>query len=161
MSFQRVPERDASGPSLAADPAPASSLHRSRPDAGPAAGEMTGADRRPRTHARTAPSPDRVRPLPEHPGIADSLGRYWRTNIRIMLALLIVWAAAGLGCGVLLAEVLNQYRLGGFPLGFWFAQQGSILAFVALILVYALLLNRLDRRHHREITDIRENDGTS
>jgi len=68
-----------------------------------------------------------------------------------MAVLLIVWAAAGLGCGVLFADALNAYRLGGFPLGFWFAQQGSILVFVVLILVYALAMRRLDAEHHAEL----------
>ena len=72
-----------------------------------------------------------------------------------MAVLLTVWAAVGLGGGVLLADVLNQFRLGGFPLGFWLAQQGSILTFVALILVYALALNRLDDRHRRELEGLR------
>ncbi len=62
-----------------------------------------------------------------------------------MVALLVVWALAGLGCGVLFADSLAAYSIGGFPLGFWFAQQGSILVFVLLILVYAVSLNRLDR----------------
>lgn len=72
---------------------------------------------------------------------------YWRANVRIMLALLCLWALAGLGCGVLFVEPLNRFHLGGFPLGFWFAQQGSIIVFVLVILIYALLLNRLDRKH--------------
>ena len=71
-----------------------------------------------------------------------------------MAVLLVLWAAVGLGCGVLFADWLNQFQLGGFPLGFWFAQQGSIVTFVALILVYALLLNRLERRHRAELEEI-------
>ena len=71
-----------------------------------------------------------------------------------MAVLLVIWAVAGLGCGVLLADRLNAYSIGGFPLGFWFAQQGSIVVFVLLILVYALLLNRLDARHHVELEEI-------
>lgn len=99
--------------------------------------------------------PDRA-PIDVHdPRVVASIDRYWRKNLRIMAVLLILWAVVGLGCGVLLADTLNQYRLGGFPLGFWFAQQGSILAFVLLILVYALSLNRLDARHHREIEQLR------
>lgn len=78
------------------------------------------------------------------------LQRYWRGNLRVMLVLLAGWAAASLGAGVLAADVLNRAQFLGFPLGFWFAQQGSIVAFLVLILVYAAWMNRLDRRHHRE-----------
>jgi putative solute:sodium symporter small subunit len=79
--------------------------------------------------------------------------RYWRSNVRIMLALLAVWSLVGVGAGVLAADWLNRFDLPGtgFPLGFWFAQQGSIIAFVILILVYCVLMNRLDRRHHSEL----------
>ena len=91
----------------------------------------------------------------QDPRIAAAIDRYWRSNLRLMAVLLLIWAAVGLGCGVLLAGVLNRFHLGGFPLGFWFAQQGSIIVFVALILVYALVLNRLDARHHRELESIR------
>ena len=55
---------------------------------------------------------------------------------------------------MLFADSLNRFRLGGFPLGFWFAQQGSILTFVLLILAYGLALNRLDAEHHRELSQI-------
>ncbi len=89
------------------------------------------------------------------PRVVESIDRYWRANLRIMAVLLAVWALVGLGCGVLFADVLNQFRLGGFPLGFWFAQQGSIFTFVLLILVYSLALNRLDARHHRELEQLR------
>ncbi|MFO7725779.1 MAG: DUF4212 domain-containing protein [Oceanipulchritudo sp.] len=80
------------------------------------------------------------------------LQSYWRGNLRLMAVLLIIWGSAGLGCGVLFADVLNRYTLPGtgYPLGFWFAQQGSILVFVILILIYAVLMNGLDRKHHRE-----------
>lgn len=88
------------------------------------------------------------------PRVAAAVRRYWRSNVRVMAVLLSIWAVAGLGCGVLWADRLNAYRLGGFPLGFWFAQQGSILVFVLLILVYCLLLNRLDAAHHRELEEI-------
>ena len=89
------------------------------------------------------------------PRIAASIDRYWRKNIAIMLILLSIWAVAGLGCGIVFADVLNAYKLGGFPLGFWFAQQGSIVVFVLVILAYCLLLNRLDRHHHLELTALR------
>ena len=79
------------------------------------------------------------------------IARYWRRNVALMAGLLAVWALVGLGFGVLFADALNGTRLGGFPLGFWFAQQGSILVFVLLILVYALLMGKLDRDHHAEL----------
>ena len=80
---------------------------------------------------------------------------YWQKNVKIMVVLLAIWAFVGLGCGVLFADWLNQFQLGGFPLGFWFAQQGSIIVFVLLIAVYAALMNRVDDRHHRELQEER------
>ena len=74
---------------------------------------------------------------------------HWRATIRLTLALLAVWAVVGLGCGVLLADVLNGFKLGGYPLGFWFAQQGSILTFVVLILIYVLGMAAIDRAYRR------------
>ena len=73
---------------------------------------------------------------------------YWRANIRLLLTLLGVWFAVSFGCGVLWVELLNQVRIPGtgFPLSFWFAQQGSIYVFVALIFVYVWRMNRLDAR---------------
>lgn len=88
------------------------------------------------------------------PHVAEAIGRYWRKNVAIMIALLVVWAMAGLGAGVLFADALNAWNIGGYPLGFWFAQQGSIIVFVLLILVYAIVLNRLDRAHHRDLEDL-------
>lgn len=90
------------------------------------------------------------------PAVHASLDRYWRSNARLTLVLLLVWAFVGLGCGVVFADVLNQYRLPGtgYPLGFWFAQQGSIIVFVLLILVYCISMNRLDARHHSELKDL-------
>jgi len=69
-----------------------------------------------------------------------------------MAALLFVWASVSFGCGILFADWLNQFYLPltGFPLGFWFAQQGSIVVFVICILIYCLAMNRLDDRHHEE-----------
>ena len=92
------------------------------------------------------------------PRIAAAIDRYWRKNVGVMVSLLIVWAGAGLGCGVLFADALNRYDIGGIPLGFWFAQQGSIIIFVLVILIYAVLLNRLDAGHHRELDAIRRAD---
>ena len=94
------------------------------------------------------------------PRIAACLRQYWRTNVAIMAVLLCIWAAVGLGCGVLFADWLNQFSLGGYPLGFWFAQQGSIIAFVLLILIYCVLLNRLDRKHREQLRQIRQANAT-
>lgn len=80
--------------------------------------------------------------------------RYWRAVVRLTLVLLVLWAALGLGCGVLFADALNGFRLGGFPLGFWFAQQGAIVGFVLLILVYVLAMRRLDRAHRDDLARI-------
>jgi putative solute:sodium symporter small subunit len=88
------------------------------------------------------------------PRIDEAINRYWKRNVSIMAVLLIVWAAAGLGAGVLFADTLNAWSLGGIPLGFWFAQQGSIIVFVVLILIYAVMLNRLDRQHHEDLAAI-------
>jgi putative solute:sodium symporter small subunit len=90
------------------------------------------------------------------PRVAAEIQRYWRRNLRLMAVLLSIWALVGLGCGVLFADALNAFRLGGFPLGFWFAQQGSIVVFVLLVLVYALATNRLDAEHHRALLRIRD-----
>ena len=72
---------------------------------------------------------------------------YWRRNLSYLAVLLAVWAGVSFGCGILLVDWLNGFRLPGtgFKLGFWFAQQGSIYVFVALIFVYVVLMNRLDR----------------
>ena len=77
--------------------------------------------------------------------MSDNLKKYWKKNLRYLAILLVVWFVVSYGFGILLADNLNAYRLGGFPLGFWFAQQGSIYVFVALIFVYVYLMNRLDK----------------
>ncbi len=91
------------------------------------------------------------------PAVHACLERYWRANIKFTIFLIALWAFAGLGCGVLWADFLNRYRLPGtgYPLGFWFAQQGSIIVFVLLILAYCLFMNRLDATHHRELDEIK------
>ena len=77
--------------------------------------------------------------------MSDNLKKYWKKNLSYLAILLVIWFAVSYGFGILLADSLNVYRLGGFPLGFWFAQQGSIYVFVALIFVYVYLMNRLDK----------------
>ena len=74
---------------------------------------------------------------------------YWRKNLRILTLLLSIWAFAGFGLGVIGVPWLDQFRLGGFPLGFWFGQQGSIVIFVVLVLVYAVWMDRIER-HARD-----------
>ena len=81
--------------------------------------------------------------------------------MRLTFGLLIVWAIVALGCGVLLADVLNQFTFLGFPLGFWFAQQGAIITFVVLILIYALTMARLDRRLRTDLQAIAAEENAS
>jgi putative solute:sodium symporter small subunit len=75
------------------------------------------------------------------------LQQYWKTNLKYLVILLSVWFAVSYGFGILLAEPLNSISLGGFKLGFWFAQQGSIYVFVILIFVYIALMNKLDKEY--------------
>ncbi len=72
---------------------------------------------------------------------------YWVAHLRILIVLLLVWFAVSFGAGILWADWLDQFRFGGFKLGFWFAQQGSIYAFILLIFAYVAIMNRHDRRH--------------
>jgi putative solute:sodium symporter small subunit len=72
---------------------------------------------------------------------------YWRANTSLIRNLLIIWAVVSLGLSILLVQPLNTVKLGGVPLGFWIAQQGSIYVFVALIFVYAYQMDKLDRKY--------------
>lgn len=72
---------------------------------------------------------------------------YWRANTTLIRNLLLVWAVVALGLSILLVEPLNNVKLGGVPLGFWIAQQGSIYVFVALIFIYAYQMDKLDRKY--------------
>lgn len=78
--------------------------------------------------------------------INDQHKAYWKMNLRYLSILLIIWFLCSYGAGIIWADQLNQIRIGGFKLGFWFAQQGSIYVFVLLIYVYIFLMNRLDKR---------------
>ncbi|WP_299728233.1 DUF4212 domain-containing protein [uncultured Endozoicomonas sp.] len=73
---------------------------------------------------------------------------YWRENIRILLSLLVIWFAVSFGASILFVDYLDQFTFFGFPLGFWFAQQGSIYTFLALIFVYIGMMNKLDRKYN-------------
>ncbi len=76
--------------------------------------------------------------------------RYWRANLRILGILLLIWFFTAFGLGILLVELLNRFRLAGFPMGFWFAQQGAIYIFIVLILFYARWMDRVDERFHAD-----------
>ncbi|ABL99729.1 MULTISPECIES: DUF4212 domain-containing protein [Shewanella] len=73
---------------------------------------------------------------------------YWRENLRLVISLLAVWFVVSYGFGILLVDVLNQITFMGFKLGFWFAQQGSMYVFVALIFIYAAKANALDKKYN-------------
>jgi putative solute:sodium symporter small subunit len=75
----------------------------------------------------------------------DKAAAYWKANLRLLFGCLIVWFVVSYGFGILLVEPLNAISLGGYKLGFWFAQQGSIYVFVALIFFYASRMNKMDR----------------
>ena len=72
---------------------------------------------------------------------------YWKENLKYLVILLSIWFIVSYGCGILFREALNSIRLGGFKLGFWFAQQGSIYVFVILIFVYVRIMNKLDKKY--------------
>ena len=76
--------------------------------------------------------------------------QYWRSNIKIVFSVLIVWFIASFGFGILFSDSLDQIKIGGFKLGFWFAQQGSIYVFVVIIFLYVWLMKRLDRKLSEE-----------
>lgn len=73
--------------------------------------------------------------------------RYWQENIKYLFILLSIWFLVSFGAGILFKDFLDQFHLGGFKLGFWFAQQGSIYIFVILIFVYIRLMNHLDKKN--------------
>ena len=75
---------------------------------------------------------------------------YWRKNLRYVIILLSIWFTVSFGFGILLVDILNSIQIGGFPLGFWFAQQGAIYVFVVLIFVYIYLMNKLDKQYTTE-----------
>ena len=74
-------------------------------------------------------------------------GAYWKENLRTVAVLLSIWFIVSYGCGILFVNWLDQFHLAGFPLGFWFAQQGSMYVFVVLIFVYVRLMNTMDRKY--------------
>ena len=83
--------------------------------------------------------------------IAD---KYWRANLKLVGYLLIIWFGVSFGCGILFKENLDQFSVGGAPLGFWMAQQGSIICFVLLLIAYAFFMNKLDKKHGYEEEEV-------
>lgn len=72
---------------------------------------------------------------------------YWKENLKYLLLLLSIWFLVSYGAGILFKDALDSIKLGGFKLGFWFAQQGSIYVFVILIFIYVRLMNKLDKKY--------------
>lgn len=79
--------------------------------------------------------------------VAEDAGGYWAANVRIIIVSLVIWALVSFGFGILLRPMLSGIAVGGTDLGFWFAQQGSILVFLALIFFYAWRVNKLDKQY--------------
>jgi len=82
----------------------------------------------------------------ENPNGAGA-GAYWKENIRLLITLMAIWFLVSFGAGILFRPFLDQFHIGGFPLGFWFAQQGSIYVFIALIFFYASRMKKLERKY--------------
>lgn len=79
---------------------------------------------------------------------------YWRKSLKITLSILCIWFAASFGAGILAKDWLDQFTIGSAPLGFWMAQQGSIIIFVLLLISYTLLMNRLDKQFGYDKDDV-------
>lgn len=75
----------------------------------------------------------------------NKMTQYWKKNLQYLVILLSVWFVVSYGFGIIFHDALDSIRIGGFKLGFWFAQQGSIYVFVILIFVYVYLMNKLDK----------------
>ncbi|MDO6720851.1 DUF4212 domain-containing protein [Psychrosphaera sp. 1_MG-2023] len=80
----------------------------------------------------------------------ENQSSYWRENLRLIFICLAIWFVVSFGFGILLVEQLNEFRLGGYKLGFWFAQQGSIYTFLGLIFLYTKKMNDLDKKYNVE-----------
>ena len=75
---------------------------------------------------------------------------YWNANLIIVIFLLSVWFLSSFGAGILFSDYLDNFQIGGFKLGFWFSQQGSIISFVFIIVLYCFLMNKLDKKYNSE-----------
>lgn len=90
----------------------------------------------------------------DHDISQDAFKAYWRENLTLMGVLLSIWFLVSFGAGILFRDFLDQWSIGGAPLGFWFAQQGAIYVFVALIFVYSFLMHRIERKY-----DVDDDEG--
>ena len=86
--------------------------------------------------------------MDENTGAEESVesNAYWKANLRLLGVLMTIWFVVSFGCGIMLRGWLDQWSLGGYPLGFWFAQQGAIYVFIALIFYYSWAVRRLERK---------------
>ena len=75
---------------------------------------------------------------------------YWNANLMIVIFLLSIWFLSSFGAGILFSDYLDNFQIGGFKLGFWFSQQGSIISFVFIIVLYCFLMNKLDKKYDSE-----------
>lgn len=87
-------------------------------------------------------------PINEEEEIMNDAKAYWAENIRLIIGCLTVWFIVSYGFGILLVKPLNNISIAGYDLGFWFAQQGSMYIFVALIFFYAAKMNKLDKKYN-------------
>ena len=84
---------------------------------------------------------------------------YWRENIRLLVTLMSIWFLVSFGAGILFRDFLDQFMLGGFPLGFWFAQQGSIYVFIVLIFYYAWKMHRIEQLYQLDDDEDEQGEG--
>jgi putative solute:sodium symporter small subunit len=92
------------------------------------------------------------------PNSGNSHAAYWRANIKVLLILVGVWFFASFGMGIIVVDFLDEFAFMGFPFGFWMAQQGSIVVFLIIIAIYAIVMNRMDKRHGVEEDDVEGQD---
>lgn len=85
---------------------------------------------------------------PEQDGATSANEKaYWSQNIRLLWTLMTIWFVVSFGAGILFRDFLDQFAIGGYPLGFWFAQQGAIYFFILLIIFYSVLMKQIERQY--------------
>ncbi|WP_138512700.1 DUF4212 domain-containing protein [Maricaulis alexandrii] len=99
------------------------------------------------------PGDGEIYPPEAEVGAGAAARAYWRENLTLMGILLAIWFVVSFGAGILFRDWLDQFSIGGAPLGFWFAQQGAIYVFVVLIFVYSALMGRLERKYNMSDDD--------